>query len=464
MRATAYSLTSSQGFGRRAVPRPGLRLSVLAVAALLLLMGSVGHVVAQSTTPEALVMQVDGAINPVKVRYLERAFQQAEESKAPLLIIRLDTPGGLLGSTREIVEMMLESDTPTVAYVAPPGSQAGSAGTFLVAAANVAVMAPGTNIGAATPVSPSGQDLEETLANKVTNDAAAFIRSIAEERGRNGDKLEETVRLGASFTATEAVDVGMIDFIAADQDELLSLLHGMEVETRSGSLTLDTRDLGVRGLDKNTLEHFLEFLADPDVAFLLLTIGGLAVVIELFNPGMIIPGVVGAILLILAFLALGSLPVNWAGVALIVLAMALGFLETQVTGFGVLGVGAIISLILGGFLLFAQFGDPSPTLSPISVNPWLVVGTGVILGGGLLYLLWAIRKSVVEEHGGDSIQMLGKVGTVITQLEPRGVVRMEDGNWTAESDNSEVIGEGERVIVVGMDDLVLTVIPFDEVD
>ena len=187
-------------------------------------------------------------------------------------------------------------------------------------------------------------------------------------------------------------------------------------------------------------------------------------VIELFNPGMIIPGVVGVILLILAFLALGSLPVNWAGVALIALAMALGFLETQVSGFGVLGVGAIVCLILGGFLLFAQFGDPSPTLSPISVNPWLIVATGTILGGGLLYLLWAIRKSQETVHGDDTIQLVGQVGTVINELGPRGVVRMEDGNWTAVADDDRLIPEGEKVIVVGMDDLVLTVIPFDEID
>ena len=449
---------------RRGVPGARLRLPVLCVAVVLLLLGSAGHILAQPAEPEALVLQVNGAINPVKVRYLERAFQQAEDTDAPFLIIRLDTPGGLLGSTREMVEMMLESDIPTIVYVAPRGSQAGSAGTFLAAAANVAVMAPGTNIGAATPVGASGEDLEETLATKVTNDAAAFIRSIAEERGRNGEKLEETVIEGASFTATEALDLDMIDFVASDQDDLLSQLQGWEVETRSGTLTLDTGDLAVRGLEKNLLEHFLEFLANPDVAFLLLTIGGLAVVIELFNPGMIVPGVVGAILLILAFLALGSLPVNWAGVALIVLAMVLGFLETQVTGFGVLGVGAIICLILGGFLLFAQFGDPSPTLSPISVNPLLIVGTGVVLGGGLLYLLWVIRKSQTEEHGRDTIKMLGQIGTVVTQLEPRGVVRMDDGNWTAVSDDNGLIQEGERVIVVDMDDLVLTVIRLDEVE
>ena len=346
--------------------------------------------------------------------------------------------------------------------MAPGGSRAGSAGTFLTAAANFAVMAPGTNIGAATPVSAGGEELGETMASKLTNDAAALIRSIAEERGRNATKLEETVRRGASFTATEAADLGIVDFIATDEEDLLRQLNGRLVKTRSSEWVLDTGELGIESLEKNELEHFLEFLANPDVAFLLLTIGGLAVVIELFNPGMIVPGVVGAILLILAFLALGSLPVNWAGVALIALAMVLGFLETQVSGFGVLGVGAAICLVLGGFLLFAQFGDPSPTLSPIAVNPLLIVVTAGTLASGLLYLVWAIRKSQRQEPGEDEVHLVGQVGTVVTELAPRGVVRMEDGNWTAVADDDRVIGEGEKVIVVQMDMLILTVIPFDE--
>ena len=440
------------------------RALALLFAVLTLAMGLTGQVLAQTDTEQAVVLRIDGTINPVKVRYIERALDHAEATNSPLLIIRLDTPGGLLDSTRKIVEMQLESEVPTVVFVAPRGSQAGSAGTFVTAAANFAVMAPGTNIGAATPVSASGAEMGETLANKITNDAAALIRSIAEERGRNSAKLEETVRQGASFTATQAVELGMVDFIASDEGDLLRQLHGRVVKTKSREWVLDTNGLTAESLDKNLLEHFLEFIADPDVAFLLLTIGGLAVVIELFNPGMIIPGVVGAILLILAFLALGSLPVNWAGVSLIALAMVLGFLETQVSGFGVLGVGAVICLVLGGFLLFAQFGDPSPTLSPIAVNPWLIVSTAVILGGGLLYLLWSIQKSQRAERGEDKIQLVGQIGTVVNELAPRGIVRLEEGNWTAVADDDHMIGEGQKVIVVASDDLILTVIPFDELE
>lgn len=439
--------------------------AVLLVAFLLVWAASmIGQAYAQSASASAPVIEITGTINPVKVRYLERALQQAAESEAPFLVIRLDTPGGLLHSTREMVELQLESEIPTVVYVAPRGAQAGSAGTFLTAAANFAVMAPGTNIGAATPVSASGQDMDETLSNKVTNDTAAFMRSIAEERGRNGAKLEETVLMGASFTASEAAALGMVDFVANDEQDLLTQLDGREVKTRSASWVLETGSVELEALEKSALESFLEFLADPNVAFLLLTIGGLAVIIELFNPGMIVPGVVGAVLLILAFLALGSLPVNWAGVALIALAMVLAFLETQVNGFGILGVGAALCLILGGFLLFAQFGDPSPTLPPVSVNPWLIVATVGSLGAGLLYLVWTIRQSQKEERGGDTIHLVGRTGVVVTELAPRGVIRMEEGNWTAVTDDDRVIPEGERVIVVAMDDLVLTVIPFDEME
>ena len=444
--------------------REKIRIVLLSLFVAVFLGSLVGQARAQTATEEALLLDISGTINPIKVRYLERALDQAIETGASLLIIRLDTPGGLLGSTREIVEIQLESEIPTVVYVAPRGAQAGSAGTFLTAAANIAAMAPSTNIGAATPVSASGAELDETMASKLTNDTAALIRGIAEERGRNAAKLEDTVRTGASFTATEAVELGVVDLIATDEADLLRQLDGWVVKTRDREWTLDTDGLALQPLEKNALEHFLEFLANPDVAFLLLTIGGLAVVIELFNPGMIAPGAIGAVLLILAFLALGSLPVNWAGVALIAVAMVLGFLETQVSGFGVLGVGAAICLILGGFLLFAQFGDPSPTLPPITVNPWLIVATAGTLGAGLLYLVWTIHKSQKEELGEDTIHLVGRTGTVITELAPRGIVRMEEGNWTAVADDDRVIGEGERVIVVEMDDLVLTVIRFDEVE
>lgn len=442
-----------------------LRLGLAAVFAAMLLLGLAGAVMAQGNRPAALTIQVDGVINPVKERYIGRALQQAAARDAPLVIIQLDTPGGLGSSTREIVALLLAAERPVAVYVTPPGAQAGSAGAFITAAAHFAVMAPGTNIGAATPVGAGGEDLGETLADKVTNDMAALMRSIAAERGRNADRLEATVRQATSYTAAEAVELNIADFIAADLDDLLAQLHGREVSAGGRTWTLDTAGLTAQNLNKNLLEYFLEFLSNPDVAFLLLTIGGLGLVIELFNPGMIVPGVVGGILLILAFVALGNLPANWAGVALIILAIALALVETQVAGFGILGAGSIISLVLGGFLLFAQFGSPSPTLPAIGVNPWLVVGAATVLGLALGYLVWDIRKSRREERRhADDIVAVGQVGTALTALAPRGLVQLEDGNWTAVTDDDTVITAGARVVVIAADDLILTVIPLQEPD
>ena len=279
-----------------------------------------------------------------------------------ILIIRLDTPGGLLTSTRDIVELLLDSPVPTAVYVSPSGAQAGSAGTFITAAANFAVMAPGSNIGAATPVSGTGRDLDETLASKVENDAAALIRSIAQERGRNAELLEATVREAASYSAREAVDGKVVDFLAEDIAGLLARIDGMTADTGEGQVILETVGIATRDLDKSFLENLLEFLSNPNVSFLLFTLGGLGIIIELFNPGLLVPVIVGVICLILAFVGVGNLPVNWAGVALILLAIVLGAAEVAVAGFGVLGVASVVSLIIGGLLLFAQFGESSPTL------------------------------------------------------------------------------------------------------
>ena len=430
-----------------------------ALAVLLALAGPlVGQVSAQGASgPHALVITVDGVINPVKERYIERAITEAQENAATLLIIRLDTPGGLLDSTRNIVELLLASPIPTAVYVSPRGARAGSAGTFITAAANFAVMAPGSNIGAATPVSSTGQDLDETLASKVENDAAALIRSIAQERGRNAELLEDTVRNAASYSAREAVDGNVVDFIAEDIDGLLIQLDGLRAQIAGGEVILDTADLGTVELEKNFLETLLEFLADPNVSFLLLSIGGLGIVIELFNPGLIVPVVVGGICLILGFVALGNMPVNWAGVALILLAIVLAGAEVAVVGFGFLGVASAVCLVLGGLLLFAQFGDASPTLPHVGVNRWLIAVVAVGTGGCVIYLA---REAVKSRHGrradlSDSI--VGQTGSVTIPMEPRGSVQVANDTWTAVSADGSHISAGEQVRVVSIDGLVLTV-------
>ncbi len=418
----------------------------------------VGHVSAQEQAgPHALVISIDGVINPVKDRHLKRALEEAQETGATLLVIMLDTPGGLLNSTRDIVEKLLDSPLPTAVYVSPRGAQAGSAGTFITAAANFAVMAPGSNIGAATPVSATGEDLDETLASKVENDAAALIRSIAQERGRSEELLEATVREAASYSAREAVDGNVVDFIADDMDDLLAQLDGMTAETSQGPVVLETDELRTRVLEKNLLETLLEFLADPNVSFLLLTIGGLGIVIELFNPGLIAPVVVGVICLILAFVALGNLPANWAGVALILLAIVLAAAEVVVVGFGILGIASAVSLVIGGLLLFAQFGDASPTLPNLAVNRWLVVGIGIATGGSVIYLAREAVKSRRERRADITDSLVGRIGDVTVALDPRGTVWVANDSWTAVSADGSRIGRGESITVIGIDGLVLTV-------
>ena len=439
-----------------------LRIGLLVIFVAALLLGLIGAVTPQSREPVALVIDVDGIINSVKERFIARALEQAQEEGAALVIIRLDTPGGLLSSTRGIVELLLATDIPVAVYVYPQGARAGSAGAFITAAAHFAVMSPGTNIGAATPVSSTGEDVGETLANKVTNDAAALMRSIAERRGRNQDKLEETVREAASFTATEAVQLEVVDFIASDMDDLLARLDGKNVQTRAGLLTLETRDLRQQHVRKNLLEHFLEFISDPNVSFVLMTVGVLGILIEVFSPGLIVPSVVGVMCLLLAFLALGNLPANWVGIAFIALALILAALEILVSGFGFLGIAAIVSLLIGGFLLFAQFGAPSPTLPPVSVNRWLLVGVGGALGASMLYLVWvSFRSRRAERETSDVSSLVGSVGLVTLKLDPRGVVSVAGETWTAVSDDGTVIDAGKSVIISGVDGLVVTVFAED---
>ena len=426
---------------------------------LMFLSGLLGPLMAQAQAqaPHVLVLKVDGIINPVKERLIAGTIRQAEEDQATLVIIELDTPGGLLSSTRKIVEELLEAPVPVAVYVSPQGARAGSAGTFITAASHFAVMAPGTNIGAATPVSGSAEELGETMASKVENDAAALIRSIAQERGRNQDKLEETVREAASFSAREAMEFNVVDFIAKDLEDLLAQLDGRVVDTRSGPRTLGTRDLEHRRVNKNPLEHFLDFISDPNISFMLLTVGGLGIVIELFNPGLIAPGVVGVICLLLAFLALGNLPFNWAGVAFILVAVALAVLETQVAGFGILGVGAVISLVVGGLLLFSQFSDASPTMPKVSVSLWLLGGLTAVFGAALVYVVRTIRQSRKAGSLDTVSSLIGTLGTVASDLAPQGLVRVGSETWTAVSEDGNVIAGGEPVRVTQVNGLILTV-------
>ena len=380
---------------------------------------------------------------------------RANETGAQLLIIGLDTPGGLYSSTREIVEILLGSPVPVAVFVSPRGSQAGSAGTFITAAAHIAAMTPGSNIGAATPVSGTGEEISETLADKATNDAAALIRAIAEERGRNPDALEETVRSAASYSASEALEADIIDLIADDIPALLVALDGRTVVTIAGEHTLELTGVEVRELKMQWRERFVDFISNPNIAFLLLTLGSIGLIIEMLTPGAIGPGVAGIICLGLGFLALGNLPFNWAGVAFILLAIVLAALEIFVSGFGALGIGAAVSLVVGGLLLFGDFGGgriTPPSFPTVSINRWVLVGVGGVLLSVAGYLAYEVimsrtgRRRGAGKGGGSGRdgrsspgELVGRTGTVTSSLNPRGVVALSDETWSSVSNDGLTI-------------------------
>ena len=398
-------------------------------------------------------------INPVTQRYISRVIDEGEKRGSEVVIIKLDTPGGLLSSTEKIVEDLLGAEVPTAVYVFPRGASAASAGTFITAAANFAVMAPSTNIGAAAPVGPGGEDIPETLESKVVEHTAALMRGIAKQRGRNSEKLEDTVRRAIAYEAGEAVELRVVDFVAKDVSDLLGQIDGKTVETAAGSHTLNTRDLALREINMSLIERFLFLLADPNISFLLLSLGGLGLVIELFNPGLFVPGVVGAILLLLAFVSLGNLPVNWAAVGFIFLAGVLLVAEIFVSGFGVLGIGAIVSFIFGGLLLFSSFGTPSPTVASIRVSLWVlgsVTGAFTLFGGWFLMTIVQSRREARRLEPPPS-PLIGALGIVTTDLAPRGAVRVESEEWTAVTEGDIVIKTGERVKVLKVEGVILTV-------
>lgn len=455
------------------------RYAVISVSLALIMLGLLGlyaapdNAGAQSST--AMTARIEDTINPVKARFVARTVEQAGQSGAMLLIIELDTPGGLYDSTRRIVASLLESPVPVAVLVAPRGAQAGSAGTFITAAGHIAAMAPGSNIGAATPVSGSGEDLSETLADKATNDAAALIRSIAAARGRNADALEQTVRTAASYTANEALDANIIDYIAADIPDLLAQLDGVTITTTAGTRTLQTDGLDLVPVKMQWRERLVNFIANPNIAFLLISIGSLGLIFEMMTPGLIGPGVAGVICLGLGFLALGNLPFNWAGIAFIVLAIVLAALEIFVSGFGALGIGAVASLIIGGLLLFGSFGGGGipANFTEVSVSLWVLAGVGGVLALAAGYLVletvmsrsgsrWAAAGRGGVELGdsdgrSETGRLIGQTGVVTSGLQPRGIVTLGNETWSAVSNDGLSIPAGRRVQVVDVQGLLLTV-------
>lgn len=406
--------------------------------------------------PEIRVLTIEGVINPLTARYLERELREAVDARAQLVVLRLDTPGGLESSMREMTRAIMASRVPVAVYVTPSGARAASAGMFLTIAAPVAAMAPGTNIGAAHPVGIGGGEADSVMTGKVVNDAAALARSLATERGRNAKWAEAAVRQSASITATEALDQRVIDLVATDLDDLLRQLDGRQLVTSAGAVTLNTTGAKVVEQPMRFGERLLHVITDPNIAYLLFTLAMVGLVAELYHPGLIFPGLTGAVSLILSLVAFDSLPINWAGVLLLLISVALVIAELHTQGGGVLGVGAIVAFVLGSLLLYQPFGAQSPTAPAVRVNPWLVAamtaGMAAFFGLVIRALVRAQRAPVVTGPQA----LIGRVGIALTNLEPSGRVRVDGEVWSAVAQYGAV-RVGEEVEVADVEGVTLYV-------
>lgn len=377
-----------------------------------------------ATAQKIVSITIDGTINPVSAAFIKDAIDKAGRSKAECLIMHLNTPGGLLQSTRLIVTEMLESPVPVIVYVSPGGAHAGSAGVFLTLAANIAAMAPGTNIGAAHPVALQSQ-MDTTMNEKVTNDAAAFIRTIAEKRHRNMEWADRAVRRSYSYTETEALQDSVIDLIAKNDRDLLGLIDGMKVELNSGTKTLSTRGAAIEIYKMSAWERILNIISDPTFTYLLLMLGIYGVVFELFSPGAIFPGIVGVLALILAFYSMQILPVNYAGLVLIIFAVILFLLEIKIVSHGLLAIGGTVSLLLGSMMLMRQ----GTSYEFARISRFVIYMVTALSGMFFLFVigagLSAQRRKVTS--------MTGSTAEALESLEPTGTVKLQGEIWNAES-------------------------------
>jgi membrane-bound serine protease (ClpP class) len=402
---------------------------------------------ANSQSSNVVVITLDGAINPAAADYIQYGIEQAVKHNSECLIIQLNTPGGLLESTRTIVSAILQSPVPVVVYVFPPGSRSASAGVFITLAAHIAAMAPGTNIGAAHPVSIQGQ-MDSVMTEKVTNDAAAFIRTISEKRNRNVKWAEDAVRKSISITETEALKEKVIDLIANNTKDLLEKINGREIQTAAGSAVLNTKNARLIYIGMSFQQKLLSILSDPNIVYILFMLGIYGLLFELYSPGLIFPGVVGVICLLLAFYSMQTLPINYVGLALIIFAVILFILEIKIVSHGLLTIGGIISLVLGSLMLIKTDSG----FDVIGVS-WKVILLFTVLT--VSFFLFAIgfgikaqrRKAATGQEG-----LIKEIGEAITDLEPNGTIKVHGEIWKAESLDGTIF-KGSKIIVTGVSNL-----------
>ncbi len=399
----------------------------------------------ESGSKTVVIIELDGAINPGSALYAARGITEAPDLGAELVIVRLDTPGGLASSMRTIVKAIMNSPVPVVVYVSPHGAGAASAGVMVTVAGHVAAMAPGTNIGAAHPVAAGGKDIQEEMSRKVINDMASYGRGIAEEKGRNGEWVEQAIRESVSVTAEEALEKNIIDLIAEDVDDLLQKLDEREIVVQGKTVALATADLEHVHYEPGFRDRVLRTISDPNIAYILMMIGLAGLYFEFSNPGAILPGVIGAISLILAFFSFQALPVNYAGLLLILLGVVLFIAEIKITSYGLLSIGGLISLTLGSIMLFEDAGVPLRVILP----------TIALVGGFFIVVAGLAVRAYRSRPKGGSEGIVGETGVVQTRLDPDGTVFVHGETWRARAD--EDIEPDEEVQVTGISGLTLLV-------
>jgi membrane-bound serine protease (ClpP class) len=392
-----------------------------------------------------MVIELEGTINPGTAQFVIKGLKRAEASKHKLVIIRLDTPGGLDSSMRSIVKVILNSSIPIVVYVAPRGARAASAGVMITIAAHVAAMAPQTNIGAAHPVSADGKEINKTMSEKVVNDMVAYVRSIAKDRGRNQDWVEKAIRESVSITADVAVKEKVVDLVARDIDDLLELLDGKEIVLGESKVKLETKGLKLTYVTPGWRDRVLNTISNPNIAYVLMMIGMAGLYFELSHPGAILPGVIGAISLILAFFAFQTLPVNYAGLLLIALAIIFFIAEIKVSSYGLLSVAGLISLILGSIMLFED----------VRVSLKLIMPTTVMIGGFFIIIAFLAFRAYRRKPTSGMEGLIGETGVVEEKIDPVGLIFAHGEYWKATS--TEIAEQGEKVRVIGSRGLELVV-------
>ena len=394
-------------------------------------------------------IEIEGVISPVTLRLVGLAIDRAQAERAQALVIQLDTPGGLERSMRSIVQRMMNADVPVVIYVAPTGARAASAGVFITMAAHVAAMAPATNIGAASPVALGG-GADKTMLKKVENDAAAFIRTVAVERGRNADWAEKAVRQAVSITEREAVKLKVVDLIADSLPDLLEKLHGRVVKLPKATVTLATKGAPVSPIEIGFRDRVLNVITDPNVAYILMMLGMLGLFFELSNPGVVLPGVIGGISLILAFFAFQSLPINYAGVLLILFGIVLLIAEIKIVSHGILALGGIVSMALGSLMLF-----DAPELG-FRVSWWAIVPMVGLTSGLFLFVVAAGVRALSGRQLLGPSGLVGTLGVARERLAPEGHVQVHGELWRAVAEGGP-LEPGAQVRVLAVDGLTLRV-------